>query len=72
MKPNEIADDGEMLDASAVNEFWAEKVRMMAVDVTELPLRIAKRLPHLPAADLEAIVHEFTEMVEGWEHHVVH
>ena len=59
-------------NAGQVNDFWSAKVRMMGTDVTEMPIRIARRLPHLPAADLAAIVDEFTQLVEGWEHHDFH
>jgi hypothetical protein len=60
------AEDDEMLDASEVNDWWCEKVRTMGADVTSMPMRIAKRLPHLPAADLAAIVDEFAQLVAGW------
>jgi phage terminase Nu1 subunit (DNA packaging protein) len=56
-------------NAREVNEFWAEKVRQMGTDVTEMPMRIARRLPHLSHDDLQAIAEEFIQMVEGWEHH---
>jgi phage terminase Nu1 subunit (DNA packaging protein) len=39
-------------NAQQVNNFWAAKVRLMSSDITELPLRIAKRLPHLSASDV--------------------
>jgi hypothetical protein len=62
----------ELWDAGQVNQFWSAKVLTMGRDVTEMPIRIARRLPHLPAADLQAIVDEFTEMVADWEHHDLH
>jgi hypothetical protein len=62
----------ELWDASQCNAFWSSKVLMMGRDVTEMPIRIARRLPNLPAEDLAAIVDEFTQMVADWEHHDLH
>jgi hypothetical protein len=45
-KRNEIADedDDEMLSAEEVNDWWHARVLRMGRDVTEMPMRIAKRL----------------------------
>jgi phage terminase Nu1 subunit (DNA packaging protein) len=59
-------------NAEQVNNFWAAKVRLMSSDITELPLRIAKRLPHLSASDMQAIAEEFIMMIEDWGPHELH
>jgi hypothetical protein len=45
----------------------------MGQDVCEMPFRIARRLPHLPPADLAAIADEFARLAQEWTAgHVIH
>jgi hypothetical protein len=69
---NSPTKSAEMWDANQCNEFWAAKVRLMSADITELPLRIAERLPHLSQDDMQAIAEEFIMMIEDWGPHGLH